>query len=113
MRLSEIVKELDLKVIYDGGDLEREITGGYASDLMSDAIARAGAGEIWVTLQIHLNVVAIGSMKDLGAILLTLGRNLNSDALTKAKEEGLAIVSSDRGAFEIIGRLYELGIRGT
>jgi hypothetical protein len=80
---------------------------------MSDAIARLEPGALWVTLQVHVNVVAIGSMKDVGAVLLTRGREPNKDTLEKAQEEGVPIATTELGAFELIGKLHDLGIRGT
>jgi len=112
MRLNEIVEKLNLRVVCDGGDLDREIAGGYASDLMSDAIAHAEPGDIWVTLQVHMHVVAIASMKDVSAILLTENRSPNEDTLETAREEAIPIVTSELGAFEVIGQLHDLGIRG-
>ena len=113
MRLSDIARELDLAVICDGGDIDREITGGYASDLMSDVIAHANEGDLWVTLQVHLNVVAIAGMRDIGAVILTQDREPLPETLEKAKAEGIPILTSSLPAFELIGRLYGLGIRGT
>ena len=113
MRLSELVKELGLTVVSDGGDIDREITGGYASDLMSDAIAHANAGDLWVTLQVHVNVVAIASMKDIGAVLLTQDRQPLAETVEKAKVERIPILVSSLPAYELIGRLYQLGIRGS
>ncbi|MBU8913776.1 MAG: hypothetical protein KOO61_07095 [Spirochaetales bacterium] len=113
MCLSDIARELDLTVIYDGGDIDREITGGYATDLMSDAIAHAKAGDLWVTLQVHVNVVAVASMKDLGAVVLTQDRQPLPETLQKARDEGIPLLGSNLRAFDLIGRLYQLGIRGT
>ena len=113
MRLTEIAEKLDLAVVSDGGDINREITGGYASDLMSDAIAHANAGDLWVTLQVHENVVAIASMKEIGAVVLTQDRQPLEETAKKAIEEKIQILVSSLAAFELIGRLYELGIRGS
>ena len=113
MRLSDIAKELDLTIVSDGGDIDREISGGFASDLMSDAIAHASAGDLWVTLQVHENVVAIASMKEIGAVVLTQDRQPLEGTVAKAREEKIPILISSMPAFELIGRLYQLGIRGS
>ena len=64
MKLAEVVSELDLKVRTARGELERDVGGGYASDLMSDVIANGAKGDLWVTLQIHQNIVAVAQMSD-------------------------------------------------
>jgi len=92
--------------------LSNEVTGGYASDLLSDVIANSREGDVWITLQCHVNVVAVASMKDLAGIILVNDRQPDPDAAEKAEEEGIAILVSGLPAFEVIGRLYGLGIRG-
>ena len=112
MKLKEIVKELNLKVITGVSCLEREITGGYASDLLSDVIANSKDSNIWVTLQIHQNIVAVASMKNLSGIILVNAREPEKDTIEKAKQENITIMVSNLPAFEVIGRLYALGILG-
>ena len=112
MLLNDIIRELELEVFCGSSRLEVDIRRGFASDLMSDVIANAEAGDIWVTLQVHLNTVAIASMKDLGAILLTQDRKPLPETTAKAEKEEIPILGSPLSAFELIGRLYHLGISG-
>jgi len=87
------------------------VTGGYVSDLLSDVIGNSRPGDLWVTLQSHVNVVAVASMKDLAGIILVNNRQMDEDAIEKAKEEGIAVLVSELPAFEVAGRLYGLGVR--
>ncbi len=112
MNLAEIARELQFDVISGEESLTCEIRGGYASDLISDVIANAQEGDLWVTLQTHQNTVAVASMKDLAGIVFVNGRQPDEDTLEKAKEENIPLMVSDLPSFELIGRLYELGIRG-
>ncbi|MHC4315896.1 MAG: hypothetical protein ACYSW3_25925 [Planctomycetota bacterium] len=63
MKLTELIEKLNLDVRSAKANLEREVTGGYASDLLSDVLANGKEGNIWVTLQVHHNIVAVASMK--------------------------------------------------
>ena len=112
MRLKEIADKLDLEVKCGDHLLEREVKRGYASDLMSDVIANATEGDLWVTLQVHVNAVAVASMRDLACILIIGGREPRDETVEKAKEEDIPILVSPLTAFELIGRLYNLGISG-
>ncbi|PIU66096.1 MAG: serine kinase [Armatimonadetes bacterium CG07_land_8_20_14_0_80_40_9] len=112
MKLKEIVKELNLKVITAKDSLDKEVIGGYASDLLSDVIANSKDSNIWVTLQIHQNIVAVASMKNLSGIILVNAREPEKDTVEKAEQENIAIMASNLPAFEVIGRLYALGICG-
>ena len=110
--LADLVEKLDLEVRSARGNLDNEVAGGYASDLLSDVIANSREGDVWVTLQIHQNVVAVASMKDLAGIILVGGREPEEDTLQKAETEGIPIMVSKRPTFELVGILYGLGVRG-
>lgn len=112
MKLSEIIQRLQLEVIAGGGSLLREVNGGYASDLLSDVIANAQESDLWVTLQTHQNIIAVASMKELAGIVLVNGREPEVDTLEKAREENVPLLVSPLPAFELIGRLYKLGVSG-
>ena len=112
MNLKDLVKEFGLEVKTGASNLDREVTSGYASDLLSDVLAHAGEGTLWVTLHIHQNIVAVASHKDLAGVLLVQGRQPEKDTIAKAEEEGLPILVSSLSAFELVGRLYKAGIRG-
>jgi len=112
MNLNDLVKEFGLEVKSGSGRLDREVTGGYVSDLLSDVLAHADEGSVWVTLHIHHNIVAVASHKDIAGIILVQGRQPEGDAVAKAEEEGIPILVSGLSAFELVGRLYKAGIRG-
>ncbi len=111
MKIRDIVKTLGLKVISGEKFLEREVTGGYAVDLLIDALANSKKGNIWVTLQIHQNIIAVASSKELSGIIIVNGRKPEEETLKKAKEEKIPVMISNLLTYEIAGRLYEIGIR--
>lgn len=110
MTLHEIVEKFHLTVCCGGNRLSKPVTGGYAGDLLSDVIANSKAGNVWITMQVHINIVAVAVLKDLAAIILVNGRTPAPDTLEKAAAEGVAILSSTSSAFELSGGLYALGI---
>ena len=113
MKLKDVVKEFGLEVKAGSGHLDQEVTGGYASDLLSDVLAHAEDGVLWVTLHIHQNIVAVASHKGLSGIVLVQGRVPEKDTVAKAEEENIPIMVTGLSAFELVGRLYKAGIRGT
>ncbi|OVE79162.1 serine kinase [bacterium I07] len=110
MTLESLVESLNLQVEAGGENLEREVTGGYMSDLLSDVIANSQAGNLWLTLQVHSNIVAVATLKELSGIILIGGRNPAPDTLEKAKQERIPVLSSPKSAFEMAGMLYQLGV---
>jgi predicted transcriptional regulator len=112
MKLQEIVRRLELEVKSGEEKLDTVVTRGYASDLMSDVIAHTEKGDLWITLQVHINIVAVASMKELAGIILINGRQPEDATLEKAKSEQIPILVSSLPAFEVAGKLYQLGISG-
>jgi len=112
MRLSDIVKACDLQVICGDMLLDREVSGGYVSDLLSDVMANSKKGDIWITLQAHPNIVAVALLKEITGIIMVNGRKPEEETVRKANEEKLPVMITDMPTFEVVGKLYNLGIRG-
>ncbi|MFZ3386516.1 MAG: hypothetical protein WA120_05010 [Candidatus Hydromicrobium sp.] len=111
MKLNQIVEELGLEVKSKIFDLDKEVSGGYASDLLSDVIANAKKDNIWITLQIHPNIVGVATLKELTGIIIVNAREPEAETLKKAEQENIPIMVTELPAFEIIGKLYRL-LRG-
>ena len=112
MKLSDLISELDLRVKTAAGNLDGEVTGGYASDLVSDVLGNTRQGNVWITLQRHENIVAAAVMRGLVGIILVGGREPEEETAERAETERIPILVSDLPTFELVGRLYQLGIRG-
>lgn len=112
-KLKDIVDELQLAIRCTGDQLERRVSGGYASDLLSDVIANSKPGNLWITMQTHVNIVAVAVLKELAAIVIVQGREPAEETLKKAREEKVTLLVSKYPAYETSGRLYSLGIGST
>jgi hypothetical protein len=112
MILKNIVEKLHLEVLCCRDKLDCEVQLGYASDLLSDVMANTQKGYLWITLQIHQNIVAVASMNELAGIVLINGRRPEEDTINKASREKVPILLSELPSFEVIGRLYKMGISG-
>ena len=110
MTLREVVAKLGMKPVSALSRLSQEFAGGYVSDLLSDVMANARTGDIWITLQVHQNIVAVATLKELAAIIIIGGRQPERQTLAKAEEESIPILLSELTAFEVAGRLYQMGI---
>lgn len=112
MKLDDIITQCNLEQKNPAGESTREVTGAYASDLLSDVMANAGDGHLWITLQTHVNIVAVAVLRNISGIILVNGRVPEENTLAKAQEEDIPILVTSLSAFEIAGRLYEMGLRG-
>jgi hypothetical protein len=112
MTLQEIAEKLNLKPVSGSERLSEQVGGGYVSDLLSDVMAHAQTGDIWITLQIHPNIVAVATLKEIAAVVIIGGREPEAETLAKARAENVPVLLTDLSAFEIAGRLYQMGICG-
>ena len=108
MDIKTIVKSLGLEVLCCENRLEGSVDGGYTGDLLSDVMANARKGNVWVTRQVHQNTVAVASLKELSAIIVVQGGKPDPDTLSRAEKEAIPILGSSLPAFEIVGRIFKL-----
>ena len=108
MNLEKIVKTFDLHV-YSGFDkLDTAVLGGYTGDLLSDVMGNSKEGDLWITRQIHQNIIAVASLKDHAGILLVHGAKPAKDTLEKALKENIPLMGTELSGFEIAGRVYNI-----
>ncbi len=108
IKLSDLVQDLDLRVVCGEKLLDREVTGGYNSDLLSDVIANAAKNCVWITLQGHQNIVAVAMLKEIAGIILVNNRDPDEETVAKAIKEKIVIMVTDRSSFETAGRVFGL-----
>ncbi|NJK87442.1 MAG: serine kinase [Bacteroidales bacterium] len=108
MKLQQVIDQLNIKVLCGDKPDEREVNGGYVSDLLSDVMGNAGENNIWITMQTHKNIVAVAVLKDLAAIVLVNGNKADDETLFHAGNEDVTVLSTTDSAFEFTGKLYNL-----
>jgi len=108
MVLETIIEKLALEVKTTGVSLTEEVTGAYVSDLLSDVMANSKEGDLWITLQIHPNIIAVATLKDLSGIILVNDRQPEDETLNKAEEERIPLMISKLPTFHLAGKLYNL-----
>ena len=112
MNLQQIIDALNLTVLTEPKDFSEEIpAGGYTSDLLSCVMAGACRQGLWVTLQAHVNIVAVAALLDICAIIITENANPDPATISKANEEGIPLFSTNDSSFKIVGKLWEMGLR--
>jgi hypothetical protein len=110
MRIKEICEKLGLKVYVEGNG-DQEVYQGVAGDLLSFIMRTAPEGAVWVTIQNHVNVAAVAVLKDIPFIILASEREPLQELIENCAKENIALASSNLGAFNLCGKLYELGVK--
>ena len=111
MTLDEIIQKLNLTVLTGSKDFSQiRLSGGYCSDLLSCVMAGAKPGNLWITLQAHINIVAVAALTDCAAVIITEGATPEPDVVEKANSQGVTLLSTTQPSYQTVGQLWESGI---
>ncbi|EYE89187.1 AraC family transcriptional regulator [Fervidicella metallireducens AeB] len=110
MKVSEVAEKLNLKVLTNNSGMEKEVKGGYSCDLLSWVMSHGSKSNAWITVQVHPNIVAVALLAEFSCIIIPENIEVDRVTLDKANQENIAILQGEESAFEICGKLKELGI---
>jgi hypothetical protein len=109
--LQVIIDQLGLAVLTEPKYFGQFVPhSGYSSDLLSCVMAGAKSKAIWITLQCHVNIVAVAALLELCAVIITEGAMPDPATIAKANEQGVILLSTPQPSFAIAGQLWEMGL---
>ena len=108
MTTQELIEKLDLKSLSKFE--HRDVSGVFVSDMLSDVMAGAKSGNLWITIETHKSIVPAANLVDVSAVIISGGKQVPQDTVDLATKYDIAILSSDLPVFELIGKLYGLGL---
>ena len=85
-----------------------EINAAYTSDLLSDVMGHCGDESVLITIQNHLNAIAVCTLAGIEAIVLCHNRPAPDDMVEAARREGIGIMTTPLSQFEVSTRLADL-----
>ena len=77
-------------------------------DLLSYAMSHAAKGNVWITVQTNINVIAVAVLTEVGCVILPEGLMPDEIAAAKADDEAVPVLSSKLTAYEIITEFNRL-----
>ena len=89
-------------------DPDREVEGGYAGDLLSWVMGNAFSDCAWVTIMTNRNIVAVATLIEMACIILAEGCELDAEVLALAEAQGVNVLGSPLGAYEICAALSKV-----
>ena len=113
MTVKELCELIEAKDMTPEADKSAEVSCGYTCDLLSWVMAHGTAGMAWVTVQTHMNVIAVASLMEMAAVIIPEGIEMEGPTLEKAREEGIAVLQSDKTAVELCAMMAQAGLPGT
>ncbi|MBK5251619.1 MAG: AraC family transcriptional regulator [Peptostreptococcaceae bacterium] len=111
MIIKEIIEELKLNQVSGEKDSLKTVNGVYICDLLSWVMANGSKGDIWITVQTHLNIIAVASLLEIPMIIVPESIEIEEETLAKADEENIVVCTSELDSFTLACNLNELGLK--
>lgn len=108
IKVTDLIEKLNLRILTDTGDLERQVVTCYVGDLLSWVMGRAPEDSAWLTIMGNINSVAVASLADVSCIILTENATLDENAKAKAIQNEITILSSEENSYHVATQIYEL-----
>ena len=89
---------------------DREILSGYTCDLLSHVMGKGQADMAWITVQAHMNVIAVAALLDFACVIIPESLPVEAPIIAKAQDEDIIILSSEKTAYELVVLLAENGV---
>ena len=112
MTVADLCHLLNARNLTPDLNTDREVTCGYACDLLSWVMSHGEEGMAWVTVQTHMNVVAVAVLAEMACVILPENIDMEQESLSKAVSEEMIVLSSPLTSYEICGRICAEGIPG-
>lgn len=110
MKVKDVVEKGQFISHGDDEALDREVCGVFCGDLLSWVMAKCEVNQAWITVQTHLNVIAVAALKEVSCLIVVQGSHIPQETLDKAKEEHIAILETPFSAYEAAIACHEIGL---
>lgn len=108
LKLDDLPQHYPCRALTRIAGKDRLISGGYACDLLSWVISRAGSNDVWFTILNSINVVAVASLADCACVMLTENVGMAPEVLKIAEEKGVTILATELPTWAASVRLANL-----
>lgn len=109
VKIADLIKNCDLSV-YSGDNFEEEIKNVYIGDLLSDVMGSAKEDSVWLTVQAHINIIAVANITSTKAIILCNGLDYEKGTKEKAELNDVVLLKSSKNSFETVKKIISLGL---
>ena len=113
MTVQELIELTGAKDMTPDAPKDTKVTCGYSCDLLSWVMAHGKAGMAWITVQTHMNVIAVASLMEMAAVIIPEDIEMEEATLAKARDEDICVLQSSLTAYELCARMAQAGLQGT
>jgi hypothetical protein len=111
MKISEIIKITESKLVFGETFLEDEVFVAFASDLMSDVLTLDTENLLLITGLINIQTIRTAEMAEIKNILIVRNKKPSEEMIELAKKENIVLMLSEKSMFHASGLLYQAGLK--
>ncbi len=111
MTVGKLAEELGFQVLTGKNNLDTPVENGFVGDLLSVVMGEAKEGCAWVTVQSHLNIIAVALLINAACIIVSEGSTVEPAALKKAEEEGIVVLGTPLSSYAAVAAMVGMGIK--
>ena len=104
----ELVQKTGWTLLTDG--LNEPITSGYVCDLLSWAMAHVQAGTAWITVQAHINVIAVAALTGCACVIIPENIAVSQEVLSAARDKEVMLMGAPCSSYGAALTLAQMGI---
>lgn len=108
MTVKELADKTGWKVL--AGNPGKEISSAYVCDLLSWVMARGREGTAWITVQTHLNVIAVASLHEFSCVIIPDGIDVSAETVQAANDKDICLIGAKCTSYGAARALSDLGI---
>lgn len=112
MTAASLARLLEARNLTPGCAMNRQVVCGGVCDVLSWMLAHGQKDMAWITVQTHLNVIAVAALKDMAVVILPESLVMDETVLEKAGEEGILVLSTPLTAYEACAKMASAGMPG-
>ncbi len=111
MRVEDIVRTLDARIVCGGERKDYAIDTAFASDLMSDVLTLKHDHVLLITGLANMQTIRTAEMSDINCIIFARNKKATKEMIELAIENEIIIIECRYSVFKTCGLLYQAGVK--
>ncbi len=110
MKVKEIVKVLDAKLVCGQDQVDYSIEVAFASDLMSDVLTLKNDHVLLITGLANMQTIRTAEMSDIRCIIFARNKKATAEMIELARENEVIVLECRYSVFKTCGLLFGAGV---
>ncbi len=111
MKVKEILRILDARLLCGEDQLEYTVEMAFASDLMSDVLTQSNDHVLLITGLANMQTIRTAEMSDINCVVFARNKKATPEMIELAKESDIVLIACRYSLFRTCGLLYQAGVK--